>query len=126
MEVPITEAIHGRGRKRKREPEKWKAKRAKIQRTIYRKGKNAEMIQQSTISKGIDVKPLKLRDLRNLLQKHYGEDWKELPNLVYYKNVLFNLDKEELQLLEDNGENETNVMEDETCEGVEEDVTLRI
>ncbi|CAF4869644.1 unnamed protein product [Pieris macdunnoughi] len=97
MEVPITEAIHGRGRKRKREPEKWKANRAKIQ-----------------------------RDVRNLLKKHYGEDWKELPNLVYYKNVLFNLDEEELQLLEENGENETNVMEDETCEGVEEDVTLRI
>ncbi|CAF4890572.1 unnamed protein product [Pieris macdunnoughi] len=68
-------------------------------RTICRKGKKAEMIQPSTISKGIDVKPLKLRDVRNLLQKHYSEDWKELPYLVYYKNVLFNLDEEELQLL---------------------------
>ncbi|CAH4028316.1 unnamed protein product [Pieris brassicae] len=32
MVVPITQAIHGRGRKRKREPEKWKVNRAKIQR----------------------------------------------------------------------------------------------
>ncbi|CAH1643163.1 unnamed protein product [Spodoptera littoralis] len=94
-------------------------------RTFCRKGKKAELIQPSTISKGIDVKPLKLRDVRNLLLKHYGENWKELPYLEYYKNVLFNIDEEEIQLLEENGENETNDIEEETCERVE-DVTLRI
>lgn len=96
-----------------------------VPKSICRKGKKAEMIHPMKISKGIDVKPLKLRDVRNLLQKHYGENWKELHNLEYYKNVI-NVDEEEIQLLEENGEDENCDMEEDSCERVEVDVTLRV
>jgi hypothetical protein len=79
-------------------------------RTICLKGKKAEMIQPITITKGVDVKPLKLRDLRNLQQKHYGENWKDVPNLEYYKNVI-NLDEEEIGLLEDSKDEMYNMEE---------------
>lgn len=34
------------------------------------------------------VKAEKLEDVRNLLQKHYGAEWQNIPQHKYYKNVL--------------------------------------
>lgn len=94
--------------------------------SICRKGKKAEMIQPFTIHKGIEIKPLKIRDVRNLLQKHYGENWRELPHLTYYKDALSNIDEEEIRLMEGNEQNETNDTQEEGCERGEADNTLRI
>lgn len=34
------------------------------------------------------MKPLKLRDVENLLQKHYGENWRTMDELQYYNQLL--------------------------------------
>lgn len=34
------------------------------------------------------VKPDKLQDVKNLLQKHFGQEWENVPQLGYYKRVL--------------------------------------
>lgn len=45
--------------------------------------------------------------------------------MEYYKNVI-NVDEEEIQLLEENGEDENCDMEEDSCERIEVDVTLRV
>lgn len=39
----------------------------------------------------VHVKEEKLRDVGNLLQKHFGDDWDKIENLSYYKNIFNNL-----------------------------------
>ncbi|KAK9759018.1 hypothetical protein QE152_g185 [Popillia japonica] len=39
------------------------------------------------IPPGTPVAPLKLRDVSNLLSKHFGDDWKSLNTLSFYKNL---------------------------------------
>ncbi|GBP54416.1 hypothetical protein EVAR_29492_1 [Eumeta japonica] len=39
-------------------------------------------------SLGVPIKAAKLKDVNNLLTKHYGADWMHLEELKYYKNVL--------------------------------------
>lgn len=77
--------------------------------SLCKPGKKAEDIRPTIIPSGIQVNPLKLRDVRNLLQKHYGDSWKNLAHLSYFHAVLNNLDEDELRLLEERGveENET-------------------
>lgn len=93
--------------------------------SICKKNKIAEMIRPSVIPKGIPVNVLKLRDVRNLIKKHYGENWNELPHLSFFRRVLDGIDEEELQLLEDDRESEINNC-DLACEISAEDNNLRI
>ena len=37
---------------------------------------------------GIPVKQEKIKDVQNLLRKHYGQDWRDQKNLVYYRELL--------------------------------------
>ncbi|KAK9692467.1 hypothetical protein QE152_g35160 [Popillia japonica] len=41
----------------------------------------------SSIPPGTHVAPLKLRDVSNLLSKHFGDDWMSLNTLSFYKNL---------------------------------------
>ncbi|XP_045451968.1 uncharacterized protein LOC123667932 [Melitaea cinxia] len=59
-----------------------------VSKTICKAGKTTEMIKPSIITKGVVVKSLKLRDVKQLLTKHYGENWAELQQLQFYTNVL--------------------------------------
>lgn len=56
--------------------------------SICKAGKNAEMIKPILISKGLAVNKLKLKDVKNLLKKHYGEDWNVRPELEFYEKVI--------------------------------------
>ncbi|CAG5008437.1 unnamed protein product [Parnassius apollo] len=56
--------------------------------SLCKAGKKAEAIRPTIIPSGIEVNPLKLRDVRNLLQKHYGDSWKDLAHLRYFHAVL--------------------------------------
>lgn len=48
----------------------------------------------NVINKGVQVNAVKKTDIDNLLKKHFGCDWKNLPDLEYYKTVITNDDKE--------------------------------
>lgn len=71
--------------------------------SLCKTGKNAVAIRLTIIPNGIKVNPLKLRDFRSLLQKHYGDSWQNLPHLGYFHAVLNNQDEDELRLLEERG-----------------------
>lgn len=95
---------------------------------LCKPAKKAEAIQPTIIPSGIEVNPkveAKLRDVRNLLQKHYGDSWKNLAHLRYFHAVLNNLDEDELRLLEERGVEENDTVED-LCEVQEEEDNLRI
>lgn len=54
---------------------------------LCKPAKKAEAIQPTIIPRGIEVNPkveAKLRDVRNLLQKQYGDSWKNLAHLRYF------------------------------------------
>lgn len=55
--------------------------------TIFKKGKTFSSINPPTIPDNVLVKPLKLRDVENLLQKHYGENWRTMDE-QYYNQLL--------------------------------------
>ncbi|CAG5059341.1 unnamed protein product [Parnassius apollo] len=109
MEVPVAEALPGKGKKRKRQPEKWKANKAKTGHSFMPPDRAKKLkVYVTIIPSGIEVNPLKLRDVRNLLQKHYGDSWKDLAHLRYFHAVLNTLDEDELRLLEERGVEEEN------------------
>lgn len=46
------------------------------------------MIKPTLVSKGLAVNKLKLNDVKNLLKKHYGEEWNVRPELEFYEKVM--------------------------------------
>lgn len=55
---------------------------------ITKRGKSIAGIVPDRIENHFNVKSEKLRDVAKLLEKHFGADWRNLPDLKYYKNVL--------------------------------------
>lgn len=51
---------------------------------------------------GKNIAPLKIRDVVQLLTKHYGPEWKDLELLKYFKNIVDNQTEDEPVLLEEN------------------------
>lgn len=97
-----------------------------VPKSICKVSKKTEMIQPSVIPKGVEVKPLKLRDVRNLLTKHYGENWPSLPHLKFYSNILNNMPN----IAQETGEGEECEEEEregeDTCQMCDEEVNLRV
>lgn len=53
-----------------------------------RRTKHISSIQPEIVTDRVQVKKDKLRDVDSLLKKHYGENWRNLQSLEYYKKVL--------------------------------------
>uniref|UniRef100_S4PMR1 DUF7869 domain-containing protein n=1 Tax=Pararge aegeria TaxID=116150 RepID=S4PMR1_9NEOP len=51
---------------------------------VCKRGKSFENIVPVMMNVGVPVKPVKLNDVRNLLKKHFGEDWASYDYLQYY------------------------------------------
>ncbi|XP_047020320.1 uncharacterized protein LOC124639233 [Helicoverpa zea] len=84
-------------RKRKRDPENWSRNQAKILRytpiSMPEKvcNHNSKALKCDTLTmsqmKKLVIKINKLSDLKKLLCKHFGAEWKEIPTLSYYCNI---------------------------------------
>ncbi|KAF6210555.1 hypothetical protein GE061_013661 [Apolygus lucorum] len=76
---------------------------------------------------GTVVKPLKLRDVQNLLTKHFGPNWDNDGRLTFHKNIFASAAHEggprEEEEKEDRGEEEHL---DEICEPIEDDDASRV
>ncbi|KAH9641530.1 hypothetical protein HF086_011422 [Spodoptera exigua] len=83
MEVPVTEAIHGRGRKRKREPDKWKANRAKIER--YSSQSLPGKITCNHNSKSFGCKNLRVKDQLDFHRAFYATPIKKNQDALILK-----------------------------------------
>lgn len=51
---------------------------------VCKRGKSFENIEPIMMNVGVPVKPAKLNDVRNLLIKHFGDDWASCDYLHYY------------------------------------------
>lgn len=57
--------------------------------SVCKKGKSVgTMLLPTAVEIGINLPPLKVRDVSYLLVKHFGDDWGNLQSLEYYKNIL--------------------------------------
>lgn len=89
---------------------------------ICKSKKKMEMLQPSTIPINIPVKTIKLRDVKNLLGKHYGDKWDEISSLQFYRELLVL----EPHLTQESEECDNMESADLLCEAVEEISDLRI
>lgn len=83
---------------------------------ICKKGKHLSRINPQPVKIGKKLNPLKVRDVNKLLEKHYGEDWRNLGSLEFYKTIIDNGEV---------GENDDNP-DDLVCEAMPEEVDIRI
>lgn len=61
-------------------------------------GKTVDMINPDVISPNTcKINPLKLRDVDKLLKKHFGNEWRELEKLHYYRELILEHVAEETQ-----------------------------
>ncbi|CAG9789737.1 unnamed protein product [Diatraea saccharalis] len=58
-------------------------------RNVCRRGKNIMMISPNEMLLGVPVKSEKINDVSTLLSKHYGSDWKEINDLSFYRNIIY-------------------------------------
>lgn len=67
---------------------------------VCKKGKTIKnILPLNEVPTGIvKINPLKLKDVDNLLKKHYGDDWKKLDFLTFYKDSIF---KQSQEILDD-------------------------
>lgn len=61
-----------------------------VYKNVCKKGKSVQnILQLSEIPTGsVQINPLKLRDVDNLLKKHYGDEWQKLDFLTLYKEII--------------------------------------
>lgn len=69
--------------------------------SITRRNKIMNMLEPEIVSMGIPVKSLKKQDVNSLLVKHFGQEWKTLPNLSFYANILDNCENIDDEILDD-------------------------
>lgn len=59
-----------------------------VPRSILKKGKSLSSMKPVQLENQIPVKHAKLNDVSNLLAKHFGANWREREELVYYKTLI--------------------------------------
>lgn len=90
---------------------------------VFRKNQTAMNIQPKEIPTGVKPKDLKMRDVNNLLSKHYGKNWREVENLAYYRDVLGKFQNNNIpgDSREDSGDEEPSL-----CESTENIPDVRV
>ncbi|KAL0868250.1 hypothetical protein ABMA27_007781 [Loxostege sticticalis] len=83
-------------------------------RTVTKKNKKITMITPLIVRPDILPKAAKVKDVTNLLQKHFGQEWRSLPQLQFYVNIENQAPIQDME------------MNDDLCEHGFEDVTAHI
>lgn len=78
--------------------------------SLLKKGKNWSRSEKIEVPKGNEVKPAKIQDVLSLLLLHFGESWRDNPNLEYFTQLLHS--NEELDDLVHNEDDSEDVLED--------------
>lgn len=55
---------------------------------LFKRGKSLSSMKPNVVNKGVKVNAAKKTDVDNLLQKHFGINWKNSLDLDYFKKVL--------------------------------------
>lgn len=72
---------------------------------FLKKGKSFQF-QPDQLPSKVSVKKEKLKDVKKLLQYHFGDDWRTQNNVEFYKNVLSRTEMEENLLMQEDPEAE--------------------
>lgn len=95
--------------------------------SVMKANRNITTSRIDVVTLGIAVNPLKLRDVQNLLTKHFGPNWEEDHKLVFYKKILRSVDPErggtEENCIDDDDDEPDALMTDDFCDHVEDEVT---
>lgn len=84
-------------------------------RSIAKKGKSIANINPEIVKPGVQISNAKISDVQKLLKHHFGENWAEMDDLIFYKNVI------------NNNNSSHNVEEDDPiCEAHDEHIGDRI
>lgn len=59
-----------------------------VSKSIIKRGKTVMMVNPDIMQVGRPVDPQKAASIANLLSKHYGDEWRLLSNLKFYKEVI--------------------------------------
>lgn len=59
-----------------------------VPKSLLGRGKSLSNLEPEKLPLGVSVSQLKLTDVKNLLQKHYGDGWQILDSLSYFKTLL--------------------------------------
>lgn len=79
---------------------------------ICKRGKTFQNIQPAIIDIGVPVKPAKLQDVKNLLAKHFGEDWPTYQALEFYAHNIGQIEVD-VTVEEEVTDNEESAMADD-------------
>lgn len=91
---------------------------------ITKKNKKITMINTTIISPNTIIpKKSKVQDVTKLLEKHFGNDWRNLDDLDYYKNIEEKLNNANFESFGINDDREAN---EDLCEHMPEEVNLQI
>lgn len=89
--------------------------------SLNRRGKKDKMpIALPTIPLGKKIKPATIKDVKNLLKKHFGEEWDSRQELLFYKQIFQNN-----QSLTDVDQEENHAV-GEPCDCLDEDHAIHI
>lgn len=82
---------------------------------VTKRGRKISDIAPTELPVGVLVKEAKKQDIESLLTVHFGKEWRNLPNLAFYKGVIeSDMPQEEEEEVPNEGESEL------TCEFLEE------
>ena len=84
-----------------------------VLRSVFKNNQSHDTMWPDIVAPGIPIKTAKLNDVRNLLKKHFGNEWQNIPELEFFKNLTDPPEKEERE-------------EEIQCQHVQEDEDLRI
>lgn len=90
--------------------------------SICKKNKTTADFSPTAIPMGVPVKALKLRDVEKLLSTHFGNNWRDIESLEYYKRVV----PSSQDLLKQNDNDDEEAPEEQMCEEQEESQLLLI
>lgn len=84
-----------------------------ISKYLYKRGKNLNDFSPLPIMAGVPIKNAKIIDVKKLITKHYGEDWKSIPELKYYKKILLEEEQSNDQETQDQNNDAEDFLQDE-------------
>lgn len=79
--------------------------------SILKRGKKMSSVSLELVPLGNSIKSRKLADVTSLLKSHYGMDWRDIPELKYYKDLIDTMESSETVLDEIQSETQSDCCE---------------
>lgn len=92
--------------------------------TLIKKGKSEKNIQLTTLPLGNSIPDKKKKSLRHLMKEHFGEEWHNREDLLWYKNLLDGIEEINEEISENNETHQED--EDGLCDCLHEETAIHV